>query len=57
MLKEIFTEYPYLKAGFIAGLSGSFLALLANDSGIVAAATSSIFVVPTLLYLITRRSA
>lgn len=52
ILKKLFSAYPYLKAGFIAGLSGSFIALVVNDSGIVAAATSSIFIVPTLLYLI-----
>jgi hypothetical protein len=54
-LKKIFTTYPYLKAGFITGLSGSFITLVVNDSGIVAAATSSIFVVTTLLYLITEQ--
>lgn len=55
VLKKLFFAYPYLKAGFIAGLSGSFIALIVNDSGIVAAATSSIFIVPTLLYLIAER--
>lgn len=55
VLKRLFTAYPYLKAGFIAGLSGSFITLVVNDSGIVAAATSSIFVVLTLLYLIAER--
>lgn len=56
LLRKIFLDHPFLKAGFIAGLSGSFIALVVNDSGIVAAATSSIFVVPTLLYLIIERT-
>jgi hypothetical protein len=33
----------HLRTGFIAGISGTFIALAVNDSGIVAAATSMIF--------------
>jgi hypothetical protein len=57
LIKKIFSAFPCLKAGFNAGLCGSFIALLVNDSGIVAAATCSIFVVLTLLYLIAERVA
>jgi hypothetical protein len=55
LLKKLLSPYPYLQAGLIAGLCGSLITLVVNDSGIVAAATSSIFVVPTLLYLITQQ--
>lgn len=55
LMKKIFAEYPYLRAGSIAGICGSFIALVVNDSGIVAAATAMIFVAPTLLYLVTAR--
>lgn len=51
MIRELTVKYPRLKAGLGAGLTGSLAALVANDSGIVAAATSMIFVAPTLLYL------
>ena len=55
LMKKIFADYPYLKAGSIAGISGSLIALSVNDSGIVAAATTMIFVVPVLFYLFTER--
>lgn len=54
LLKRILQDYPHLKAGLIAGISGSFIALLCNDSGIVAAATSMLYIAPTLLFLITK---
>ncbi len=51
LVKGLMERYPELKAGFLAGITGTFTALIVNDSGIVAAATSMIFVAPTLLYL------
>ncbi|MFZ5753872.1 MAG: hypothetical protein ACOY3J_06490 [Bacillota bacterium] len=51
LVKRLMERYPGLKAGFGAGITGSLVALIMNDSGIVAAATSMIFVAPTLLYL------
>ena len=51
LLKELIAKYPGLKAGLGAGITGSLAALIVNDSGIVAAATTMIFVAPTLLYL------
>ena len=46
-------EYTYLMIGFSANAVGAVVALLVNDSGIVAAATMIIFVaVPMLLFRI-----
>ncbi|MDX9872819.1 MAG: hypothetical protein RBT41_10420 [Clostridia bacterium] len=53
-LQKLFAAHRFLQAGFTAGLTGSLIALIVNDSGIVAAATASIFIVPTLLYLISK---
>lgn len=55
-MKKIFADYPYLQAGSIAGIGGSLIALAVNDSGIVAAATTMIFVVPVLFYLVMERT-
>lgn len=57
LLQKIFNFNPYLQAGFLTGILGSFLVLLVNDSGIVAAATSMIYIAPTLLYLIAKELA
>lgn len=52
LLRKIFHDLPYLRAGLITGIIGTFVILLVNDSGIVAAATTMIYVAPTLLYLL-----
>jgi len=52
LIKTVFSKYPYLAKGFTAGIAGTFMALLCNDSGIVAAATAMLLITPTLLYLI-----
>ncbi|MDI6600896.1 MAG: hypothetical protein QME46_03855 [Thermoanaerobacteraceae bacterium] len=51
LLKKLFAEYPYLYKGFISGLIGTFFVLVANDSGIVAAATLIIFIVPPIVIM------
>lgn len=53
LLKKLFGEYRYLQAGLYTGLAGSFIVLLVNDSGIVAAGTSMLFITPALLYLVS----
>lgn len=53
LLKRVFTDLPYLRSGLITGIIGTFIILLVNDSGIVAAATTMIYVAPTLLYLLS----
>jgi len=45
-------SFPDLYKGFLGVILGSIAALLFNDSGIVAAATTLIFVVSPLIYLI-----
>lgn len=52
LMAALLKKHPCLKIGLIASLSGSGIALAVNDSGIVAAATAMIYIVPTLLYLI-----
>ncbi|TZE82930.1 hypothetical protein [Calorimonas adulescens] len=51
MLKKLFAEYPYLYKGFVSGLIGTLFVLVANDSGIVAAATLIIFIVPPIVIM------
>lgn len=51
VIEQIKRKYPYLFTGFLGIMAGSFAALIANDSGIVAAATMMIFGVAPLLYL------
>jgi hypothetical protein len=49
-LQSWIDRYPYLMAGFVGITTGALAALLLNDSGIVAAATTIIYaVVPMLL--------
>jgi len=55
VMRQIFDEYTFFKSGFITGIAASAIALLANDSGIVAAATCMIYVLVTPLYLATYR--
>ncbi|MBP1930045.1 hypothetical protein [Ammoniphilus resinae] len=44
-------RYPYAVRGFFGIIVGAFTALAVNDSGIVAAATTIVFMVVPLLYL------
>lgn len=53
LLKKLFGEYGYLQAGLYTGLAGSLIVLFVNDSGIVAAGTSMLFITPALLYLVS----
>lgn len=53
LLQKPFGKYHYLQTGFYTGLIGSFIILAVNDSGIVAAGTSMLFIAPTLLYLVS----
>lgn len=53
LLKKIFQKYNKLYCGFIGSGVGCFLALLVNDSGIVAAATMMIYIAfPVILLVI-----
>ncbi|TYO94962.1 hypothetical protein [Desulfallas thermosapovorans] len=54
IMKQIFTRYTNLYTGFIGVTIASIMALIFNDSGIVAAATAMIFCAPPLLYLVIR---
>jgi len=57
LLKTIFQKYKYLYRGFIGTGIGCLLALVFNDSGIVAAATMMIFIaLPVLLLVIAESS-
>ncbi len=52
VMKNIRTNYPELFYGFIATIVAAVTALVFNDSGIVAAATTMIFGVPPFIYLV-----
>lgn len=54
ILRRVLTKYPALAAGLEGSLLGAFAALIFNDSGIVAAATSIIFPAAALFFLILR---
>lgn len=51
LLKRVSRQHPHSTSGVFGIVAGSIIALLFNDSGIVAAATMIIFGVVTLLYL------
>lgn len=53
LFSSVFHNLPYLHSGLITGIIGTFIILFVNDSGIVAAATTMIYVAPTLLYLLS----
>lgn len=55
LIRELKKEQPHLVHGAAAGLAGSIAALLANDSGIVAAAMVLLFTVPPMLIMIARK--
>jgi hypothetical protein len=50
-VQRIDGRHPYLALGVRAAIIAGAAALVCNDSGVVAAATALIPVVPTLLYL------
>lgn len=54
IFKQILNNNPALAAGLEGSLVGAFAALIFNDSGIVAAATSIIFPSVTLFFLVLR---
>ena len=51
-MSRIKSEYPHLFQGFPGILVGAVVALIVNDSGIVAAATTSIYIIVPILLLI-----
>ncbi len=55
IFKDVREKYPYLSYGFISGLVGSIAAFAVNDSGIVAAATSMIYVGLSFILIIIQR--
>jgi len=57
IFKCLLAKNPAIAAGFSGSVLGAFMALLFNDSGIVAAATAIIFPSATLFYLVLREQA
>lgn len=55
IFKDTLSEHPIMFKGFIGAAVGSIAALVANDSGIVAAATCMIFIVAPLILLIMEK--
>ncbi|MGL5313679.1 MAG: hypothetical protein ACRC92_10565, partial [Peptostreptococcaceae bacterium] len=49
--RKISDKYPILFKGFIASMVGSVVTLLVNDSGIVAAATASIYILIPIIII------
>lgn len=52
VMKKVSEKYPYLTKGLWGVVVGSIFALIFNDSGIVAAATMSIFAAAPLIFLV-----
>lgn len=50
-MKNISNKYPMIFKGFIASMIGCLITLLVNDSGIVAAATASIYILIPILII------
>lgn len=55
LLRETAEKYPFFVRGIASGVAGCIIALLTNDSGIVAAGTSMIYLVPPLLMIVINR--
>ncbi|AFS78348.1 alkaline phosphatase-like protein [Gottschalkia acidurici 9a] len=49
-VRRIFKENKYLDIGLISLIAGSIVGLLVNDSGLLLAAISSMFIVSTIIY-------
>ncbi|ATW24527.1 hypothetical protein [Candidatus Formimonas warabiya] len=54
LMKKVSEKYPFLTKGFWGVVIGSLLALILNDSGIVAAATMSIFAAAPLIFVLIK---
>ncbi|WP_089610327.1 hypothetical protein [Dehalobacterium formicoaceticum] len=54
VMKKAMAQYPYLAKGFWGVVAGSIAALILNDSGIVAAATMSIFLAAPLIFVVMK---
>lgn len=52
VMEGIRNRCPYLFSGLVGVITGSIAALIFNDSGVVAAATTMIFGAPPLIYLV-----
>jgi hypothetical protein len=52
LMRRVQEKYPYLSKGFWGVTVGSIAAFLLNDSGIVSAATMSIFAAAPLMYVV-----
>lgn len=52
IVKKIFNRYNYLSKGLLGILIAGIVSFLVNDSGVVASATSIIFLAMTLMYLV-----
>lgn len=57
IFRSLLTKNPAIAAGFSGSILGACMALIFNDSGIVAAATAIIFPSATLFYLVLREQA
>lgn len=51
MIEDLSRKYPYAIRGFFGIIVGAFTALVVNDSGIVAAATTIIYMIVPLIFL------
>jgi len=51
LMKQLMQRYPYIVKGFAGTITGALVGLVVNDSGIVAAATTSIYLVVPILIL------
>ncbi len=54
LMEKVRNSYPHMFKGLLGVLVGAFVALVVNDSGIVAAATMMIFGIAPLIYLMGR---
>lgn len=54
LMQKVRKSHPYIFRGLLGILVGAFVALIVNDSGIVAAATMMIFGMAPLIYLMGR---
>lgn len=52
VMEKIRNRSPYLFRGFVGVVTGSIVAFIFNDSGVVAAATAMVFAAPPLIYLV-----
>lgn len=57
LFSRVVRQYPDLGTGFSGVLVASVVALVANDSGVVAAATTMVYATATLLYLLVRETS